>query len=62
MQIGTCSVILPNLTINQGVAIGALSLVRKSLDEWNIYAGNPLKLIKPRNRKLLKYYEQHFKG
>jgi galactoside O-acetyltransferase len=62
VQIGAGSVILPNLTINQGVAIGALSLVRKSLDEWNIYAGNPLKLIKPRNRKLLKYYEQHFKG
>jgi acetyltransferase-like isoleucine patch superfamily enzyme len=62
VQIGAGSIILPNLTINQGVAIGALSLVRSSLDEWNIYAGNPIKLIKPRNRKLLKYYEQHFEG
>jgi acetyltransferase-like isoleucine patch superfamily enzyme len=61
VQIGAGTVVLPNIIINQGVAIGALSLVSKSLDEWNIYAGNPLKLIKPRNRNLLQYYEQHFK-
>ena len=62
VQIGAGTVVLPNIIIKEGVAIGALSFVRKNLDEWNIYAGNPLKLIKPRQRKLLNYYEQHFKG
>jgi galactoside O-acetyltransferase len=62
VQIGAGTVILPNLTINRGVAIGALSLVKKSLDEWNIYVGNPLKMLKPRQRDLLKYFEQKFNG
>jgi acetyltransferase-like isoleucine patch superfamily enzyme len=62
VQIGAGTIILPDVVISQGVAVGALSLVRESLAEWNIYAGNPLKLIKPRQKKLLDYYEQHFKG
>ena len=52
-QIGTGSVILPGVIINEGVAIGALSLVRTSLDAWCIYAGNPLKLIKIRQKGLI---------
>jgi galactoside O-acetyltransferase len=59
VQIGTNSVILPNVTLNEGVAVGAMSLVKKNLDEWGIYAGNPLKYIKSRSKNLLKHYEQH---
>ncbi len=59
VQIGAGTVVLPNVTIHEGVAIGAMSLVRKSLDEWNIFAGNPLKLIKPRKKDMLKHYKQH---
>jgi hypothetical protein len=58
VQIGAGSIILPNLVINQGVAVGAMSFVRENLDEWNIYGGNPLKMIKPRDKKLLKHYEE----
>ena len=57
-QVGTGSVIMPDLIINIGVAIGALSLVKESLEEWGIYAGNPLKFIKRRNKGLLNFYDK----
>jgi galactoside O-acetyltransferase len=57
-QVGAGSIIMPNLIISQGVAIGAMSFVKKSLDEWAIYAGNPIKFIKHRKKGLLKYYDE----
>ncbi|WP_085298073.1 acyltransferase [Cognaticolwellia mytili] len=51
--IGANSVVLPSVTIGLGVAVGALSLVSHSLAEWGIYAGQPAKFIKQRNRQLL---------
>ena len=60
--IGSGSVVLPGVTLGDGVAIGALSLVRKDCEPFTIYAGSPLKRIKSRDRKLLKIEEQflHF--
>jgi len=52
--VGAGTVILPGLTLNEGVAVGALSLVRDQLMEWGIYCGVPAKKIKNRSRKLLK--------
>ncbi|HNA85757.1 MAG TPA: acyltransferase [Nitrospira sp.] len=51
--IGSGSVILPGVTIGEGSAVGALSLVTKSLDDWGIYSGVPVKRLKSRSRKLL---------
>lgn len=51
--IGAGSVILPNIEIGEGAAVGALSLVRKSLEPWGIYFGSPAKRIKNRSRQLL---------
>ncbi|PHS20748.1 MAG: galactoside O-acetyltransferase [Robiginitomaculum sp.] len=51
--IGCGSVILSGTNIANGCAIGALSLVNKSLPEWGIYVGQPVKYIKARNKKLL---------
>ena len=56
-QIGANTVILPSVTINEGVAVGAMSLVNKSLDEWGIYAGTPAKRIKERKKELLKFIQ-----
>ncbi len=56
--IGSGTVILPNLIIGEGTAVGALSLVKKNLEEWSIYAGNPIKKIKDRSKKLLELEEQ----
>ncbi len=51
--VGSGSVILPGVTIGQGSSVGALSLVTKSLDEWGVYFGAPVKKIKARKKGLL---------
>ncbi|CAN5739478.1 acyltransferase [soil metagenome] len=48
--IGTNSTVLPGVTIHEGVAIGAHSLIRNSCDRWSIYYGSPAKKIKSRNQ------------
>jgi galactoside O-acetyltransferase len=53
VQIGAGCVILPNVIINEGVAVGSMSLIKKSLKEWSIYAGIPAKFIKTRSKKIL---------
>jgi galactoside O-acetyltransferase len=57
--VGAGSVILPGVTIQDGVAIGALSLVTKDCEAFGIYAGIPAKLIKRRKQNLLEL-EQKF--
>ena len=56
-QIGTHCVVFPNITIGEGVAVGACSLVNKSLDDWGIYFGTPAVIQRKRNKKLLKFIE-----
>jgi len=51
--IGSGCTVLPGLTIGEGVAIGAMSLVTKDVPEWGIYAGVPCRRLKERSRKLL---------
>lgn len=48
--IGTGCTILPGVTISEGAAVGAMSLVNKSLDSWTIYAGIPCKKIRDRDQ------------
>lgn len=52
-QIGAGSIVLPNVEIMEGSVVGAMSLVRKSLMEWRIYGGNPLRLLSERNRSVV---------
>lgn len=56
--IGTSSVLLPGVIIGEGVAVGSMSLVNKSLDDWTICLGIPCKSVKNRNNGLLKLEEQ----
>jgi acetyltransferase-like isoleucine patch superfamily enzyme len=51
--IGCGSVILPAVSIGTGAAVGALSLVNQDLAEFGIYAGSPVRYLKPRSRELL---------
>lgn len=53
VQVGTGSVILPAVTLGEGVAVGSMSLVNKSLDPWGIYAGIPAKYIKERSKRII---------
>jgi len=52
-QIGAGTIIMPNVTIDEGVAVGALSLVNKNLKSWTIYAGIPARALKKRSKNLL---------
>lgn len=56
--IGARTTIFPSVTIGVGTAVGAHSLVRKDLDEWGVYAGNPLRYIMPRKKDLLSLEQQ----
>jgi acetyltransferase-like isoleucine patch superfamily enzyme len=51
--IGTGTALLPDVVIAEGTAVGALSLVTRSLDSWGIYGGSPAKRLKERSRNLL---------
>lgn len=45
--------VLPNVTIEEGCVIGALSQVRYSTEPWLMYVGSPAKILKKRNRSLI---------
>jgi acetyltransferase-like isoleucine patch superfamily enzyme len=51
--IGTSSVILPEAVIEEGVVIGANSLVKTHCKAWSIYAGSPIKYIKMRSKEIV---------
>jgi acetyltransferase-like isoleucine patch superfamily enzyme len=51
--VGSGSVVLPGIVLEEGVAIGALSLVNRDCKAFGIYSGIPARLIKERCRDLL---------
>jgi len=52
-MIGAGSIVFPGIVIEEGVAVGAMSLVNKNLDGWGIYAGIPAKFLKKRSKGLI---------
>lgn len=56
--IGSGSVVLPGVKLEEGVAVGALSLIHKDCHAFGIYAGNPAKRIKERKKDLLHLEQQ----
>jgi len=56
--LGSGCVVLPGATLGEGTAVGALSLVSKSLDDWWLYAGTPCRKIKARRREMLALAER----
>jgi len=51
--IGSGSVILPGVTLHEGAAVGALSMVNKDCAPFTIYAGAPVRRLRERSRRLL---------
>jgi galactoside O-acetyltransferase len=51
--IGTGCIILPEAIIEEGVVIGANSLVKMYCKAWGIYAGSPVKFIKIRSKEIV---------
>ena len=57
--VGTSAIILPGVTIGEGAAIGAGTVVLHDCDPWTIYVGNPAKAINVcRNDKVLAYAQE----
>jgi len=50
--IGSGTVILPGVSLYEGVAIGALSFVTKNCEEYGIYTGAPARLLKLRTNRI----------
>ena len=59
VNIGANSVVLPGVIIKEGSAIGALSLVNKNLNSWEIYFGIPAKKIGVRSKKIIKLSKKY---
>ena len=51
--VGAGSIILPGVTIGQGTAVGALTLVRKDIPPFAIVAGPRGEVIGERDQRLL---------
>lgn len=56
--IGSGCVVLPGIRLDDGVAVGALSLVNKDCQTFGIYGGVPAKRIGERKRHLLELEKQ----
>ncbi len=59
--VGAGSVILPGITLEEGAAVGALSLVTKRCKSFSIYTGNPIRFLKKRKKSLLDLEKQFLK-
>jgi len=58
VQIGAGSIVLPNVQLNEGAVVGAMSLVNKDVREWSINAGIPSRYLKYRSKKLVGFANQ----
>ncbi len=56
--LGTGSIVLPDVTIAEGVASGANTLFIKNVEPWGIYIGSPAKRVKDRSRNALKLQKE----
>lgn len=59
--VGSGCVILPGVTLKEGSAFGAMTLINRSSEPWSINAGIPFKKIKDRSKELLKFEERFLK-
>ncbi len=55
VQVGANSTVLPGVTLGEGAAVGAHSLVRRSCEDWTIYVGVPARPLRGRSRELRRW-------
>ncbi len=60
--IGANSTILPNVTLHDGAAVGAQSLVKRDISEWTLQCGIPARYLKTRNRNEILHLEEIWRG
>lgn len=59
--IGASCVVLPGVTVGEGASVGAMSLVNKSVDAWTMNVGIPCKMLREREKTLLKMEHEYEK-
>lgn len=52
-QVGAHCVVFPNIIIEEGAIVGAMSLVTKTVAQWNVVVGVPAKFLKLRESNLI---------
>lgn len=52
-QVGSGSIIMPDLNIAEGSVIGAMSFLKTSTEPWEIYHGCPAKFFKKRKKNII---------
>ena len=57
--VGANSIILPGVTLAEGCAIGAMSMVTHSTQPWSVYFGIPARRLKARGQDLLALERQY---
>ena len=55
VQIGSNTVVFPNIEIGEGTVVGACSLVNCNLDSWGVYYGVPVKKHKERTKGMMRF-------
>lgn len=56
--VGATSVILPGVEIGEGTAVGAMSMVTRSLPKWKMCMGIPARVLKERSKKIKEIEKQ----
>jgi len=59
VSVGSHCVIVPKVTLNEGAAIWANSLVLSDCEEWSVFCGTPAKKIQARSKTLLALVKEH---
>jgi len=58
--VGCGSVVMPGCVLKTGASVGALSFVNKSVPEYAIVSGNPIRLIGKRDQNRLQTLEKEY--
>lgn len=59
--VGANSVVMPDVVFGEGAVLGALSLAKKNLEPWGIYAGIPARRIGDRDGAEILVLESRYK-
>lgn len=59
--VGANSIVLPGSIIEEGVSIGANSLVKGTTKPYSVYVGSPIRLIREKDREKILQLEEHYR-
>lgn len=52
-QVGAHCIVFPNITIEEGAVVGAMSMVTKTVNKWSVVVGVPARFLKFRESNLI---------